>query len=342
MPQSGEKAPAKGRLTSSGLQPMRGVPPPERLAAKRTRAAVGQILEEAPLPKDWQAGVSKVEMCALAEYDGGRGLKTVFPEGEGPNPKKRCTILCTGSTSKLTVSLEVANSHQEPYPQILHNFDIPNEDDRVGLRLYDVNVSIEVREHPRNSKQRKSTKRAEYAGGGCWVIHLETPLRESVLIKAKRMLRRLESITNAMPSDWFSYRNYYVKHDVSESANGSNVEFGDGVFTQTFVGGYTWRFTGNLASTEFREALEGKVADDKPREEVPMRVQPFRTAKGKKAAKKLPGKQRRLKRVQQRSVAVDEPELESDQESEGSDELYEIEGLLDKETIDGEVQYQVQ
>ena len=86
MAQTGKKAPAKGRLTSSGLHPMRGVPTPERLLAKRTRAVVGEILKEAPLPKIWQAGVSKVEMCALAEYDGGRGLRTVFPEGESPNP----------------------------------------------------------------------------------------------------------------------------------------------------------------------------------------------------------------------------------------------------------------
>ena len=321
---------------------MRGVPLPERLVAKRTQAAVGEILKEAPLPKDWQAGVSKVEMCALAEYDGGRGLKTVFPEGESPDPKKRCTILCTGSTDKLTISLEVASSHQEPYPRVLHKVEIPSEDDRVGLRLYDVDVSIEIREHPRNPKQRKPSRRAEYASGECWVIHLETSLKESVLVKAKKMLRRLESVTNAMPSEWFSYRNYDVKHDVKESATGSKVEFRDGVFTQTFAGGYTWRFTGNLASKEFREALEGKFPDDKPREEVPTRVQPPRTAKGKKAAKKLPGKQRRLKRVQQRTMAVDEPELESDQVPEGSAKLHPIEGLLDKRTIDGDVQYKVQ
>lgn len=329
---------------------MRGVPLPERLIKKRTRAAVDQILKEAPMPNDWQAGVSKVEMCALAEYDGGRGLKTVFPEEESPHPKTRCTILCSGSTDELTISVELASSHQDPYPRVLHKVEIPSEDDRVGLRLYDVDVSIEIREHPRNPKQRKSSRRAEYASGQCWVIHLEKSLKESVLLKAKRMLRRLESVTNAMPSDWFSYRNYDVKPDVKESATGPKAEFRDGVFTQTFSGGYTWRFTGNLASKEFQEALEGKFPNDKPQEDVPTRVQPPRAAKGKKAAKKLPGKQRRLQRVQQRSKAAEEseleselePELESDQESEGSAEEWPIEGLLEKRTVDGEVQYKVQ
>ena len=238
--------------------------------------------------------------------------------------------------------MEVASSHQERYPRVLHKVEIPSEDDRVGLRLYDVNVSIEIREHPRNPKQRKSSRRAEYARGECWVIHLETSLKEAVMLKAKGMLRRLESVTNAMPSDYFSYRNYDVKPDVKESATGSKAEFRDGVFTQTFTGGYTWRFTGNLASKEFQEALEGKLPDDKSREEEPTRVQPPRTAKGKKAARKLPGKQRRLKRVQQRTMAADEPELESGQELEGSAKLHRIEGLLDKRTFDGELQYQVQ
>lgn len=342
---------------------MRGVPPPERLIVKRTRAIAAQILKEAPLPKDWQAGVKKVEACSLAEYDGGRGLKTVFPK-DG-DPKRRCTVLCTGSTNGLTISLELAEKHQDPYPHVLHRFDLPDDDDRIGLRLYDVDVSIEIREHPRNPKQRKSKRRAEWATGECWVIHLETFLKEQLLVKAKTMLRRLESVTNAMPSDWFTYRNYFVRQSAAEPANGSNVEFGDGVFTQTFVGGYTWRFTGNLASREFREALVGNLADDKLQEEAPTRLQPYRTAKGNKAAKKVPGKQRRLKRVQQRSMEPDEapretpepmieqdspsspfafssePEAEPGQESDDSEKPWEIEGLSDKRTRDGEVEYEV-
>lgn len=347
---------------------MRGFPPPERLVTKRSKAGAARMLGDSALPKEWQAGVSKVEACSLAEYDGGRGLKTIFPKKE--DPKRRCNILCIGSTNELTISLELAERHQDPYAHVLHRFDLPNDDDRIGLRLYDVDVSIEIREHPRNPKQRKSTRRAETASGECWVIHLETSLKEQVLVKAKTMLRRLESVTNAMHSDCFSYRNCFVKHTSGEPANDSNVEFGDGVFTQTFVGGFTWRFTGNLASKEFREALAGKLADGKAREEVPTRLQPYRTAKGKKAAKKTPGKQLRLGRVQQRSLAADEspketpepvveqedeieqpapsspaafssePELD-DQES-GESDVALIEGLLDKRTRDGEVEFEVQ
>ena len=129
-------------------------------------------------------------------------------------------------------------------------------------------------------------------------------------MKAKKMLRRSESITYAMPSDWFTYRNYFVKK-TDPFNNDSNVKFGDGVFAQTFVGGYTWRFTGNLASAESREALTGKVAGKETQEEMPTRLQPYRTAKGKKAAKGAPAKQRRLKRVQQRSMVSREASQET-------------------------------
>ena len=44
------------------------------------------------------------------------------------------------------------------------------------------------------------------------MIHLEVSVKEQVLMKAKKMLRSLESITYAMPSDWFTYRNYFVKN----------------------------------------------------------------------------------------------------------------------------------
>ena len=125
------------------------------------------------------------------------------------------------------------------------------------------------------------------------------------------MLRRLESITYAMPSDWFTYRNYFVKN-TDPFNNDSNVKFGDGVFAQTFVGGYTWRFsdgfTGNLASAAFREALTGKVAGKENQEEMPTRLQAYRTAK---AAKGAPAKQRRLKRVQRRSMVSREASQET-------------------------------
>ena len=133
------------------------------------------------------------------------------------------------------------------------------------------------------------------------------------MVKAKRMLRRLESVTYSMPSEWFTYRNYLVKdpsdpsRQSEQSANGRSIDVRDGVFTQSFAGGYTWRFSGNLASTAFQQALMGKKAQ----EVEPTRVQPYRTAKGAKAAKKVPKKQRRLTRVQQRSMVPDESSQET-------------------------------
>ena len=215
---------------------MRGVPLPERLVRKRNKAAVAAILEDIELPKDWQAGVSKVEYCSLGEWDGGRGLKTIFPK-EGT--KSRCILQCTGDTTRLTISLEVLQRHQDPLPQILHRFELPSDDNRLGIRLYDADVSIEIRENPRNPKHHKSKRRAEVESGQCWVLHLETSMNEQILTKAKRMLRRLQAVTASMPPDWFTYRNYLVKDPSQKSANKPSAELRDGVFTQTFAGSYT-------------------------------------------------------------------------------------------------------
>ena len=360
---------------------MPGVPLPERLSRKRNKAAARVLLAGFETHKGWDAGVSKVESCSLGEYDGGRGLKTIFEPREN-EPRRRCNLICTGDTNKLTILLEVTVKPQDPSPRILHRFELPSDDDRIGIRMYDVDVSIEFREHPRNPKQRKSTRRAEEASGECWVVHLETSMKEQVMAQAKRMLRRLGSVTNAMPDDWFSYRNYVGKQVLGEPLNKGSMTFRDGVFSHGFAGGYTWRFTGNLASDEFQAALMGKLPNE-AQEEVPKRVQPFRTSKGKKSAKKIPGKERRFRRVQQRSMvphgssqetpesmgqeqqpersspaalpsvselperssplafsSESEPEPEG-RESEESDELYPIEGLLGKEIRDGEIFYLV-
>lgn len=260
MSQSGKKPSAKGRLTSTGLHPMRGVPLPERLIRKRNQAGAASILEDIELPKEWQTGVSKVETCSLAEWDGGRGLKTIFPK-EG-SAKSRCVLLCTGDNTRLTMSLEVLQRHQDPAPRVLHRFELPSDDNRLDIRLYDADVSMEIRENPRNPKHHNSKRRAEVQSGQCWVLHLETSMNEQILTKAKRMLRRLQAVTTSMPPDWFTYRNYLVKDASRKSADKPSAEVRDGVFTQTFADGYTWRFTDNLASKEFQEALWGKTPDE--------------------------------------------------------------------------------
>lgn len=281
MAKSGEKGP-KGRLTSSGLHPMRGVPPPERLVKKRMKAVAAPMLRD--LPKDWQAGVSKVEACSLAEYDGGRGLKTIFPQED--HPKKRCHIICAGDTNELNISLELAERHQDPNPSILCRFGLPDDDDRIGIRLYDVNVSIEIREHPRNPKQRKSTRRAKFASGGCWVIHLETSLNEQILKKAKTMLRRLESVTRAMPSEWFAHRNYYVKRMPGETAADSTVEFGDGVFTQTLLAVTPGVLLAILPALSFKTHWQGNL----PMENLEKRCRQECSRPEMQKARKLPKK----------------------------------------------------
>lgn len=151
---------------------MRGVPPPERLVKKQDKAVVAAILGD-NLPKsEWQAGVRKVVSCSLAEYDGGRGLKTIFPAGEA---KSRCNILCTGGTSELTISLEVSRRYQDPLPRVLHRFQLPSDDDRIGVRLYDADVSIEIREHRRiqSYESRRGGRKWQVENAGLCIWRLQ-------------------------------------------------------------------------------------------------------------------------------------------------------------------------
>jgi len=87
-------APLQRRLTSSGRHPRSGVPLPQRLVVRKSRTDVNRAFGTM-LPTLWQANVRKVKKCTLPEYDGGRGLKTVY-ESRGQE-KRHCHILCDGS-----------------------------------------------------------------------------------------------------------------------------------------------------------------------------------------------------------------------------------------------------
>ena len=41
------------------------------------------------------------------------------------------------------MSLEVVQGLQDLVPQVLHRFDLPSDNDRLGIRLYDADVSLE-------------------------------------------------------------------------------------------------------------------------------------------------------------------------------------------------------
>ena len=172
-----------------------------------------------------------------------------------------------------------------------------------------------------------------------------------------------------MPDKWFSYRNYFVEHRPGSPTAG-NVGFAD-AFTQSFMGGYTWRFTGHLATAPFRAALGWDAVEqvEKTDQEMgpglvttrsqtaPPKTALPKTAKGKKAANKAPKKARRLQKVQARSRGVDSEDEEDEEEEEAAgvekaatsasgsvanDEgEWEIDGLLEEKIKDGEISYLV-
>ncbi|KAK4695879.1 hypothetical protein P7C71_g1950, partial [Lecanoromycetidae sp. Uapishka_2] len=257
------------------------------------------------------------------------------------------------------MTFKLTERPQDPSAKALHQFKLPDASNKLGIRLYDTSVSVEIWTHPIVPKQHKSKRRAPQANGDCWMIHLDVAMKpDIILVESKGMLRRLEATTLAMPFTWFNYRNYFVEH-APGSQPSSDVQLGD-VFVQNFLRGYTWKFTGNLASEVFRQELGGESVDqaentdveksprpNKKRQEPRKTIAKPKTAQGKKAAKKLPAKDRRLERVRKRSMGLvpesspeaSSPEVMSEASSEASE--YEVESLLAKRMVEGQLQYQV-
>ena len=227
-----------------------------------------------------------------------------------------------------------------------NEFNLPDETPKIGIRFYDASVGLEFREEPRQPKSHKSKRRAPMASGNCWVMHLGVALKsESVLVRSKRMLRRVESTTKGKPQEWFSYRNYFEPHEPG-SSTARNVEFGD-AFTHSFIGGYKWRFTGHLASAAFRNALGWDAVEQVSRtdQEIGLgqvvtrsHVATPKTGRGNKAAKRALAKSPRFERVQARSLREDTPEMEDD----AAGDEWEIEGLRGKRTTRGKTSYKVE
>ena len=69
--------PSQMRQSSSSRHPRSGVPLPKRVVVKRRWGTAEEMLGEIR-NESWQAGVRKVQSCSLGEYDGVKGLKTVY------------------------------------------------------------------------------------------------------------------------------------------------------------------------------------------------------------------------------------------------------------------------
>ena len=93
----------------------------------------------------------------------------------------------------LTMSLDLDGSSSDT----LMSIKLPDEQYRVALRLFDTDRRVEI------MTKAKSTGSFEEC---CWIIYLDG--YKDNLRRGKNVLKRLLSITEEMPADWFTYRNF--------------------------------------------------------------------------------------------------------------------------------------
>ncbi|KAL8662403.1 MAG: hypothetical protein Q9202_004724 [Teloschistes flavicans] len=201
------------------------------------------------------AEVAKVQQVGSTTYNGGRGYQTQFEYSPSPNPARKCYLVVEGGLSKLTLTLQVNNSFRDPNPEILHRFEIPTENARVGLRLYKKRLWMEVHVDPKRQGKQKPV-------GDHWSIRFRgrnDGERES----SRRILQRLESTTRQQPDLWFGYRNFFTGTGFRAGETRPETD-GEGVipgqYCHDLSSGNRWTFHGNLATAGFLEALNVPVA----------------------------------------------------------------------------------
>ena len=118
----------------------------------------------------WFAMIKKISSCRTKDYDGGRGLNFVlerYLEDKGP----RHQIECKGSNVQLTTSIIGSTGKNDPNPNLIHRFTIPDKEERYAIRLSDAVRSLYV-------AGREET----------WVVHLIDDTSDHIAILTKAFL----------------------------------------------------------------------------------------------------------------------------------------------------------
>ena len=281
--------PGEKRTTSSARQPMTGLPLPQRVQRRRDARNSSAGVEPART-NVWRAQLAKVSSCEGLNYDGGKGLVTVFEFNEA-RPSSRCFLKCDGNSQKLVITLSTFVQHQDPSPSGLFEIVLPSEDDLLDLRIYESTRCLELRLTPKGEASSKQEPRK------IWSLFFRTDIKH--LNNAKKMVKRLENVTSEMPEYWFSYRNYSRSPNLEPPTEGS--EFVPSVFSQPIVGGHVWNFTGFFASLEFQRALGNVTADAAEKKSDPLSTRATKTRSQTKAEKKT---KKHAKRRQARQKAA--------------------------------------
>lgn len=165
-------------------------------------------------------------------------------------------IECHGGFSNLVLEVRIAAKFQDLSPEVLLRVELPNDKLLVGVRLYDITRSMELRVGPEAEFSKKIS-------GVIWVLPFED--LGSKLKEGKAMARRLENLMREMPDAWFSYRNF-SRPEPREYIEGDAASSTPAAFIQTITGGHKWVSTGLLASPEFQHGLGRRLGQDSPEE----------------------------------------------------------------------------
>ncbi|KAG6988489.1 hypothetical protein G7Y79_00072g097510 [Physcia stellaris] len=146
------------------------------------------------------------------------------------------------------MSLTLERQHVDNEETLL-SVKLPNDDYRIGIRLFEVDRRIEVIKTSSSSRQSRED---------CSVIYFDD--YRNNLKQGKAMLKRLANVLGEMPSRWFTYRNFLPVGQRAEVA--TTADAAPPPFVHHVKGGLTWTFTGALASFDFQRALGNLTLED--------------------------------------------------------------------------------
>lgn len=235
------------RPTSTSQNPLPSLPLPDGIVGHRAHREQYRFLDmKAESQKPWDAAVKTVKSCHTKDYADGRGLQTTWEFNKDRRAEKTL-LVCQGDHTGLTMQLKRHSKPSDEKPELLMAVQLPNDLYRVSLRLFVKNRSIEVR---------KVHKAGLNEDEQCWALYFDD--FEKCWNDARTMLRRLANHCGEMPGDWFTYRNFQPlatgkpdRNSLPPSTSGPNH------LEVQIAGGHVWKFTGCLASPEFRARLNG-------------------------------------------------------------------------------------
>ena len=200
------------RLSSSGHFPTApGFGIPHRVS-KRKSAQKEHKRREAEGHRDSSARLVKVSRCRIEDWNFGKGLDTIW-EYSDQEPDDFYNVVLSGSVMKLTLSVVHSTRHQDPNPELIKAFEIPDEDD---IRLNDAGFSIAMRLEP--NRQAEGSR-----NGDCWILRLwDRPDPVQSFSETKKMLRRLQYTSVKMAKEHFAYRHYLpaARYDTEGNESG--------------------------------------------------------------------------------------------------------------------------